>query len=79
VIILGRVIACDLHRINLKTKGETMRYECVISVKCNPVREANSKEEFIKNLIAEYNSKCESLFEINRSDISKIICEEEQA
>tara|TARA_R110000850_G_C9849638_1_gene455119 strand:- start:123 stop:293 length:171 start_codon:yes stop_codon:yes gene_type:complete len=56
-----------------------MRYECVISVKCNPVREANSKEEFIKNLIAEYNSKCESLFEINRSDISKIICEEEQA
>ena len=56
-----------------------MRYECVISVKCNPVREASTEKDFVENLIIEYNKKFEGLFEINRSDISKIICEKEQA
>ena len=30
-------------------------YECEIVIKLNPRRKANSREEFIKNLVKEYN------------------------
>ena len=49
-----------------------MMYECVINIKLNPVREANSKEEFIENLIEEYNDQCFGLFDIDRSLISEV-------
>jgi len=54
-------------------------YECILDLgKVNPVREANSKEEFINNLIDEYNYKCDGLFDVRRKDISKIISDDEE-
>ena len=53
------------------------KYECTISIELNPVRYANSEEEFIKNLIKEYNNKCHKLFEIDRNDITQITSDEE--
>ena len=48
-------------------------YECILDLgKVNPVREANSREEFIDNLLEEYNNKCDGLFDVQREDISKI-------
>tara|TARA_R100000008_G_scaffold86417_1_gene79447 strand:+ start:160 stop:342 length:183 start_codon:yes stop_codon:yes gene_type:complete len=47
-------------------------YECKITITVNPVREANSKEEFIENLLEEYNDTCWELFTINREDITEI-------
>ena len=48
-------------------------YECILDLgKVNPVREAKNKEEFINNLLNEYNTACNGLFEIRREDISKI-------
>lgn len=44
-------------------------YEATITIKTNPVRKANSEEEFIENLIEEYNEKCWELFEITKEDI----------
>ena len=44
-------------------------YEAVITIKTNPVRKANSKQEFIENLIQEYNNTCWQLFEIDANDI----------
>tara|TARA_R100001460_G_scaffold29424_1_gene58585 strand:- start:2687 stop:2872 length:186 start_codon:yes stop_codon:yes gene_type:complete len=44
-------------------------YECKITITVNPVREANSKEEFIENLLEEYNNTCWELFTICREDI----------
>ena len=39
-------------------------FECEIELgSVYPVREAETKEEFIKNLIEEYNKKCFDLFE----------------
>ena len=49
-----------------------MMYECVINIKLNPVREAESEEEFIENLIEEYNDQCFGLFHIDRSMITEI-------
>jgi len=50
------------------------RYECVLNIgKLYPVREANSKQEFIDNLIEEYNEKCFGLLDIRREDIKEII------
>lgn len=48
------------------------RYEGVIKLELNPVRYASSKEEFIENLIDEYNSVYGEMFLISRSDISNI-------
>ena len=48
------------------------RYECVIKLELNPVRYASSKEEFIENLIDEYNNAYGGMFAISRSDISNI-------
>jgi hypothetical protein len=48
-------------------------YECVIDVrKLFPVREANTKQEFIDNLIEEYNDKFFGLLTIRREDIKEI-------
>jgi len=44
-------------------------YEATITIKTNPVRKANSKQEFIENLIQEYNNTCYELFEIDERDI----------
>jgi hypothetical protein len=48
-------------------------YECVIDIsKLFPVREANTKQEFIDNLIKEYNEQCSGLLTIRREDIKEI-------
>ena len=48
-------------------------YECVIDVRnLFPIREANTKQEFIDNLIEEYNEKCFGLLTIRREDIKEI-------
>lgn len=53
-------------------------YECILDLgKVYPVRESNNKEEFIKNLLNEYNYKCDGLFEVKREDISKITSDNE--
>ena len=45
-------------------------FECEIELgSVYPVREAESKEDFIKGLIEEYNEKCFALFEINEDMI----------
>jgi len=41
-------------------------------VKLNQYREEETKEEFIKNLIEEYNEKCFDLFEINEDMIKEV-------
>jgi hypothetical protein len=52
------------------------RYECVLNLgQLNPVRYANSKEEFIENLLQEYNYTYGDLFYITRSDITDISTE----
>ena len=52
-------------------------YECILDLgKVNPVREANSREEFIDNLLEEYNNKCDGLFDVQRQDISEITSDE---
>ena len=50
-----------------------LTYEAIITIKTNPVREANSEQEFIQNLLEEYNGKCSELFEINKEDIQVTI------
>ena len=53
-------------------------YQCILDLgKVNPVRKAKSKEEFIDNLLDEYNIACNGLFEIRREDISEITSDEE--
>lgn len=47
-------------------------FEGTITITLNPVREAISEEEFIQNLLSEYNDKCGELFRIARSDITNI-------
>ncbi len=45
-------------------------FECEIELgSVYPVREAETKEEFIKDLIEEYNNKCFGLFDINEDMI----------
>ena len=55
------------------------RFECVIDLPwVAPVRIASSEEEFIENILEEYNNALDGLVEINKSDIRKgsIKCEE---
>lgn len=48
-------------------------YECEIVIKLNPRRYANSREEFIKNLVAEYNDAVSpELFDVYPEDIINI-------
>ncbi len=45
-------------------------FECEIELgSVYPVREAETKEDFIKNLIEDYNNKCSDLFEVNEDMI----------
>lgn len=47
-------------------------FECVIDIPwVNPVRVASSEEEFIENILAEYNDALFGLAEIYRCDIRK--------
>ena len=62
--------------MNLEKK---YRYSCNLYIGVlYPVRDANSEEEFIEELINQYNVQCEGLLDIRRSDISKIQIEEER-
>tara|TARA_R100001015_G_C4587760_1_gene143528 strand:- start:90 stop:302 length:213 start_codon:yes stop_codon:yes gene_type:complete len=61
-----------------KEKNETYQYECILNLgKVYPCRYAKSKEEFINNLLDEYNTACNGLFDVRREDISKITSDEE--
>ena len=52
-------------------------FECVLNIgKLYPVREANSKQEFIDNLITEYNEQCFGLLDIRGEDITEISSDE---
>ena len=48
---------------------KTYRYEGRITISTNPVRWATSKQEFIDNLVEEYNDICSELFDIYDDDI----------
>ena len=48
---------------------KTYRYEGRITISTNPVRWATSKQEFIDNLVEEYNEVCSELFDIYDDDI----------
>ena len=48
-------------------------FECKIELGCtNPVREAETVEEFVDNLVDEYNGICGELFTITSSMITDI-------
>ena len=48
-------------------------WECTVNIPTlNPRRKAGSREEFIKNLLEEYNGSCSHLFEVYESDLSNI-------
>ena len=52
-------------------------FTCVLNIgKLYPVREANSKQEFIDNLITEYNEQCFGLLDIGVEDITVISSDE---
>lgn len=54
------------------------RYECTVKLgETNPVRYCESKEEFIEEILDEYNGAGAGLFEIERSDICNIDSDEE--
>jgi predicted small metal-binding protein len=59
--------------INQRRMNKMKLFECEIELgSVYPVREAETKEEFIKNLIEEYNEKCFDLFEINEDMIKEV-------
>ena len=48
-------------------------FECTIELgKVYPVRQANNKEEFVRELIKEYNNTCGDLFHIDQTHIKDI-------
>jgi len=49
-------------------------FECTIELgTVNPVRQANNKEEFVREIVKEYNATCGYLFKINQTDIKDIV------
>jgi len=43
-------------------------FECIIELgTVNPVRQANNKEEFVREIVKEYNATCGYLFKINQT------------
>ena len=56
----------------MMSKKELKQYECVIKIELNPVRNAYSKQEFIDNLLDEYNQQCDGLFKIHECDLKDI-------
>lgn len=58
------------------SKKELKIYTCTLDIgKVYPTRKAYSKEEFIENLLEEYNSQCYGLFDIWRNDIKNVRCD----
>jgi hypothetical protein len=48
-------------------------FECIIELgTVNPVRQANNKEEFVREIVKEYNATCGYLFKIDRTHIKDI-------
>ena len=48
-------------------------FECTIELgNVYPVRQANNKEEFVRELIKEYNNTCGDLFYIDQTHIKDI-------
>ena len=48
-------------------------FECTIELgTVHPVRQANDKEEFVRELVKEYNATCGYLFKINQSHIKDV-------
>ena len=48
-------------------------FECIIELgTVNPVRQANDKQEFVRELVEEYNATCGYLFKINQTHIKDI-------
>lgn len=48
-------------------------FECTIELgTVYPVRQANNKEEFVRELIKEYNNTCGDLFHIDQTYIKDI-------
>ncbi len=48
-------------------------FECTIELgTVHPVRQANDKQEFVKELVKEYNATCGYLFKINQTHIKDI-------
>ena len=48
-------------------------FECTIELgKVYPVRQANDKQEFVRELVKEYNATCGYLFKINQTHIKDI-------
>ena len=55
------------------TKSNLKSFECTIELGCtNPVREAETIEEFVDNLVDEYNGICGELFKVDHSMIKDI-------
>tara|TARA_R100000935_G_scaffold15712_1_gene31415 strand:- start:296 stop:484 length:189 start_codon:yes stop_codon:yes gene_type:complete len=55
-------------------------FDCKITLPpLYPRREAESREQFIEQLIEQYNCACGDLFKINIDDISEVFCEGEAA
>ena len=49
-------------------------FECIIELgTVNPVRQANDKEEFVREIVKEYNATRGYLFKINQTDIKDIV------
>jgi len=48
-------------------------FECIIELgTVYPVRQANNKEEFVREIVKEYNATCGYLFKIDRTHIKDI-------
>tara|TARA_R100001443_G_scaffold87996_1_gene94497 strand:+ start:526 stop:702 length:177 start_codon:yes stop_codon:yes gene_type:complete len=48
-------------------------FECTIELgKVYPVRQANNKEEFVRELVKEYNATCSYLFKIDQTHIKDV-------
>jgi predicted small metal-binding protein len=48
-------------------------FECTIELgTVYPVRQANDKQEFVRELVKEYNATCGYLFKINQTHIKDI-------
>ena len=55
------------------------RFECVIDLPwVNPVREAHNKEEFIEDILTEYNNALNGLVEITRGNIREVKCHDNE-
>ena len=47
-------------------------FTCVINVRLDPYRQANTRQEFIDNLLQEYNEQRFGLFDLKEQDLKEI-------